>query len=137
MDTFKIPIGTEHGLTFLNRLPEDRAQPVEHFRVRIEDANLVAEADVYAEYASEHPARLFEEMARQWSGWAGELTFESLERELQLRCVHDKLGHITIHVVLRSGCYPEDWRVEASVKTEAGQLERLARDARAFFGVEG
>jgi hypothetical protein len=80
------------------------------------------------------PARLFAEMARPGSGWHGELVWESLEGELALRCSHDHLGHISIRIELRSGPMPDDWRVAATVMAEAGQLERIARDAAAFFG---
>ena len=79
---------------------------------------------------------MFDHMARQWSGWAGELAWEALEGELGLRCSHDGLGHVAIRAILRSGHMTDDWQVEATVMTEAGQLERLARNALLFFGLE-
>jgi hypothetical protein len=73
-------------------------------------------------------------MALQWAGWAGELVWQSLERELTLRCSRDRAGHIFIRVELRSGPMPEDWRVFATVRAEAGQLESIAQRAQLFFG---
>jgi len=77
---------------------------------------------------------MFADMARQWSGWSGELVWESLEGELSIRCSRDRVGHIFFRVELRSGPMPEDWRVVATVLAEAGQLESIARRAELFFG---
>lgn len=122
------------GLLFYGRSPDNPAEPMGDFWVRATVFNLSAVGQVYAGYASQHPADLFADMARQWSGWSGELVWESSERELVLRCSHDGLGHIAIRVELRSGCMPDDWRVEATVMAEAGQLEAIARRAALFFG---
>jgi hypothetical protein len=122
------------GLLFYDRSPPDPAKAIDGFSVRVSDHNLSAVGRVYAGYASSHPASLFSDMACRWSGWAGELVWQSLEGELALRCSHDRLGHISIRVELRSGYMPDDWRVEASVMAEAGQLEEIARCAALFFG---
>ena len=39
-----------------------------------------------------------------------------------------------MRVGLRSGPMPDDWEVNASIMTEAGQLEDIARRAVHFFG---
>jgi hypothetical protein len=104
------------------------------FCVRVSDRNLSAEACVYAGCINSHPAPLFADMARSWSGWPGELVWESLEGELALRCSHDRLGHISIRIELRSGDMPDDWLVVATVMAEAGQLEDIALRATVFFG---
>jgi Family of unknown function (DUF6228) len=122
------------GLLFYERFPADRAERIDGFWVRVTDHNLSAAAPVYAGYAPSHPARLFADMARQWSGWPGELLWTSLEGELALRCSHDRRGHISIRVDLRSAHMPEDWRVTATVMAEAGQLQEIARHADLFFG---
>jgi hypothetical protein len=122
------------GLLFYDRSAPDRAEPIDNYWVRITDHNLSAVAQVYAGYVFSHPARLLAEMARQWSGWPGELVWESLEREFILRCSHDRRGHIAMRVDLRSGPMPDDWRVETTVMVEAGQLEDIARRTALFFG---
>jgi hypothetical protein len=135
LDEFLIPSADGlGGMLFYDRLPVDRAKSMEEFWVRVTDHNLTAAGQVYAGYAPRNPALLFADMAGQWSGWAGELVWESLEGELALRCTHDRLGHISIRVQLRSGPMPYDWRVAATIMAEAGQLENIARSAVVFFG---
>jgi hypothetical protein len=135
LDEFSIPSAAGSGeLLFYDRSPADRAQPIEGFWVRVTDQHLSAAGQVYAGYAPSHPAPMFADMARQWSGWRGELAWRSLEGELALRCSHDRLGHIAIRIELRFGHMPDDWRVEATVMAEGGQLEEIARRAARFFG---
>src|SRR5205814_3852848 len=120
-----------------DRSPTDRREAIERFWVQVTDHNLSAVGQVYAGYMPRYPTQLFVDMARQWSGWPGELVYESLEGEFTLRCSHDRFGHISIRVELRSGLMPDDWRVEATVMTEAGQLEDIAQRAALFFGHSG
>jgi hypothetical protein len=123
----------EGQLIFFSREPGSRNQPIEGFSVRIIDQNLSAVARVCAGCMNAHPAPLFAEMARRWQGWRDELKWRSLEYELALHCNHDRLGHIRIGVRLRSDCI-DGWEVKTYVMAEAGQLERLARQATEFFG---
>jgi hypothetical protein len=135
LDEFLIPSSAGAGsLLFFNRLPVDRKQPLEDFSVRLTDHNLSAVATVYAGYIHSNPVELFADMAKQWHGWKGELCWSSLEEEMALCCSRDRLGHVAIRVHLRPGHMPYDWRVEATVMTEAGQLEAIAKRAVIFFG---
>ena len=135
MDELLIPSAAGiGGLLFYDRSPSDPTQPIESFCVRVTDHNLSAAGQVYAGCGPSHPANLFADMAARWSGWPGVLTWDSLERELALHCSHDQLGHIAIRVELRSGLMENDWRLEATVMAEAGQLEAIARRAAFFFG---
>jgi len=135
LDDFLIAsVAGSGGLCFYDRSPQDPAEAIDRFWVRITDQHLAAAGYVYAGYVRSHPAPLFADMARQWSGWSGELVWESLEGELALRCSRDRFGHIFIRVELRSGPMREDWRVVATVMVEAGQLEDIARRASLFFG---
>jgi hypothetical protein len=135
LDEFYIPSATgAGGLLFFQRLPLDLTEPIQSFWVRVTDQNLSAAIQVSGGYIPSHPAPLFAEMARRWAGWDGELTWESLEGELTIRCTHDCLGHIFIRVQLLSGHLPDDWFVKATISTEAGQLESIARHAELFFG---
>jgi hypothetical protein len=138
LDEFLIPSAAgSSGMVFYQRSPVDPTEPIDGFWVKVMDHNLSACAHVYAGYTSSHPAPLFADMARQWSGWRGELVWESLEGELALRCSHDRLGHISIRIELRAGFMPSDWRVAATVMAEGGQLENIARCATLFFGRAG
>jgi hypothetical protein len=122
------------GLLFYDRVPFEREKTLDRYWVRIAGPDLTASREVYAGYAPSHPASLFADMARRWSGWEGDLTWESLEGEMTLGCSHDGLGHISIGVELRSGLMPVDWRVKAAVTADAGQLEGIAHRAAVFFG---
>lgn len=138
MDEFLVPSASgDGGLLFFQRSPPDPTKPIDSFWVRVMDRNLSAEGQVYAGYAPSHPAPFFADMAHQWAGWSGELVWESLEGELRIRCSRDRVGHIFICVELGSGPMPDDWRVVATVLTEAGQLASIARRAELFFGLAG
>ena len=77
---------------------------------------------------------LFHDLAKHWRGWSGEKSAESPEGHLQLTCTADRTGHVAIRVRLRNMAVDDDWRVEATLHLEAGQLDRLATEATAYFG---
>lgn len=60
---------------------------------------------------------------------------ESLEQQLRIACRIDRAGHVVIRVELYDGDGDVDLRY--SIHTEAGQLDRLARTAAAYFGAPG
>jgi hypothetical protein len=135
LEEFLIPSASgSGGLLFFDRSPRDPTEPISGYWVRVSDHDLTATGQVYVGYAGSTPVPLFADMARQWSGWSGELVWQSLEREFELRCSRDRVGHIFIRVELRSGQVSDDWRVVATVMVEAGQLEAIARRAALFFG---
>jgi hypothetical protein len=100
-------------------------------------ASPTVSVQVWAGYSAGHPLRLFEDMARQWSGWPAELSWESLEGELSVRCSHDRRGHISIRVEVRSGCMPDDWQVLATVMAEAGSWRTSRGEQRHYSGGSG
>jgi hypothetical protein len=106
-------------------------RPADQWRARIECADLTAEAKVYERYSGE-ALRLdayFDELAKQWRGWEGDIEWEALGLRLAAR--HDGLGHVTLDATLDDDYVAaERWRVRASLSVDAGALERLARDAR-------
>ncbi|MFO0952337.1 MAG: DUF6228 family protein [Isosphaeraceae bacterium] len=132
MDSFTIG-GTSDGgfLEFFERTPADRTRPLERFKASVGGLDLTAVARVYS---TTHPAALFEKMSAHWRGWEGEFAWESPEGDLRLLCTQDRGGHVSLRVALRSGPGVADWAVQATVQTEAGQLESLAQKANQFFG---
>jgi hypothetical protein len=124
------------ALEFFERTPVDPRLPIERFKVRLTGLDLSAVGRVYVSGGG-HPAAMFAQMATHWKGWQGEFAWESSEGELTLRCAQDRTGHIYLGVVLRSGPSKADWRVEATVVAEAGQLEEIAQEAGRFFGQTG
>jgi hypothetical protein len=82
-------------------------------------------------------ADLFQDMAANWQGWNGKKVWASIEGEFSLSCTHDKLGHITIDVMMNEDFGSrETWNLRASLVIEAGQLEAIAAHAKEFFGQE-
>jgi uncharacterized protein DUF6228 len=77
-------------------------------------------------------SEFFDDLAKNWRGWKGAKKWEAYEGGLGLSCTSDRLGHITVTVELREGS-PERWLVRGEVPLEAGQLERLATEMRAFY----
>ncbi|MDP8971616.1 MAG: DUF6228 family protein [Actinomycetota bacterium] len=71
------------------------------------------------------------ELARDWRGWEGTRSWGSLEGELELSVVSDRLGHVTLEVCLSEGS-PFQWQVHGIVSLEAGQRDCIAADARTF-----
>jgi hypothetical protein len=135
MDTFVIANASGTGaLEFFERTPADPQRPLERFMVRLTAQDLCAVGRVYRCHTETHPGALFAQMAASWRGWRGEFVWDSLEGELDLRCTQDRTGHVFLRVALRSGATENDWVVAATVVTEAGQLEGLARRAACFFG---
>jgi hypothetical protein len=123
------------SLEFSRRNLVDPASRVDCFFVRIISLELTAEARIMHPRTSPMPDQLFAEMARQWAGWSGELTWESLEHDLALRCTRDRFGHVTIRVELGSDPLEErGWTLRIPIVVEAGQLEGLARRAQKYFG---
>jgi Family of unknown function (DUF6228) len=84
-------------------------------------------------YHSGPPSLLFEDMARQWQGWEGKKQWVALEDELRLTASSDLTGHIELTVVMRDYSGPADWRLQATLRLEAGQLEETARAVKKVF----
>jgi len=102
----------------------------DYFVAELRGLNLHARALV-GTYMSAGLADLFGDMAARWRGWDGKRTWSSLEGELHLSAEADRTGHIALVARLREGI-PAVWTVELAVTIEAGQLDLLAREARAF-----
>ncbi|UTW05160.1 hypothetical protein KDX31_09270 [Amphritea atlantica] len=78
------------------------------------------------------PYVLFEQMNNEWSGWKEPKGWGAMEGEYNLRATYEPRGHILLsaEIVNLSG----SWSTIASIDIEAGELESLARRAKAFFG---
>jgi hypothetical protein len=84
-------------------------------------------------YLSDGLGNYFTSLATDWKGWPGERRWSSLEGELELSARCDRTGHVSLRVRLRRES-PAEWQLDAQLVLEAGQLERLAHDARSFEG---
>jgi hypothetical protein len=82
-------------------------------------------------------AAFFQDLADNWRGWSGAKNWRSLEGQVELQATSDSLGHTSLRVFLREDALVQDWRVEATLIVEAGQLQALAKAALEFFGSAG
>ncbi|WP_310564130.1 DUF6228 family protein [Hydrogenophaga sp.] len=75
-------------------------------------------------------ANFFVELAALDAPWKGSRTWSSLEGDLVVSASCTKLGAVTFQVSMSgmSGA-PEEWRLQAGLETEFGQLGKLAADA--------
>ena|ERR671926_36959 len=73
-------------------------------------------------------------LAVDWRGWDGVRTLATFERDFELRCHHDRVGHIVVEVLL--GRVPPHewhqvgWRVHAAVVMEPGALDDVVNSLR-------
>jgi hypothetical protein len=81
--------------------------------------------------------RYFQNLASSWSGWQESKIYESLERQLVLAATCDKLGHISLRVMLRENPGGANWIAGGTLQLEAGQLEALATTAEQVLAIEG
>jgi Family of unknown function (DUF6228) len=79
------------------------------------------------------PSQLFDKLATQWSGWSGAERWCAMEGELEIEATSDALGHIKLQFKVPGYSQSKGWSSSAWLLVEAGQLERLAREANAFF----
>jgi hypothetical protein len=104
-----------------------------HLVLRLHSPNVSALARVY-DCQFNKWAKFFEELAANSDGWHGVVDRESLEGDLRLEATSDSLGHIRIRIRLRNIDPCTEWSAETSIKLEAGQLDALAKRAKAYFG---
>ena len=102
--------------------------------VRLEDQGLRAVSEIHAVVSGPDnlPTSFFEELARSWRGWRGAKTWASYEKDLQFSAIADGKGHVFLRVNLAAGASDDQWRAQAELALEAGQLEAYAKDFRAF-----
>jgi len=78
------------------------------------------------------PSRLFAEMAKEWTGWKGEKSWEDLEQRLILTGRSDSTGHIELKIQLNGMTYED--KLQIVLRLHAGQLEKIAQEARELLG---
>jgi len=76
----------------------------------------------------------FQQLATFTKPWKGTQDWKSLEGETSLSVTCAILGQVTFLIEIRHEIGgPEAWLVQARIVTELGQLEKIARNAKAFF----
>lgn len=132
MDKLVIKSEREVSLTFHSRRFNAESW-LEHYCITANARNFNASIEVENPPYGMSPAEFFERIAAEWSGWKGAKEWGAIEGEYNLSATCDSLGHITLEVEINRNGYPLCWPGILSLIIEAGQLEKLARDAKAFF----
>ena len=115
----------EHGACLLLRRIRDG------FIAKFDAPGIDAAKKVYVLGGCDGFDEFWRELAGDWRGWEGTRSFGSLDGELELSVVSDRLGHVTPEACLSEGS-PFRWRAHGIVALEAGQLDCIAADARTF-----
>ena len=105
----------------------------DYFIATVEGDGLRGSKGVYSYTDGNHLVNLFRSIAKDWRGWEGERCWESIEGDLRIAIRSSRTGEITMRITLQSEGGYDDWRLEAPIFTEAGQLESIAHQVALFF----
>jgi hypothetical protein len=107
------------------------------FRVAVtaHDHSASRTADAYTDRAG--IPRLLAAAARDWRGWDGVREWSSICGEFRIALTMDRLGHVRLDVRVQSEIrgIADEWQLDAAFSLEAGQLERLAKEAARLWRV--
>lgn len=101
--------------------------------VRIGNYEVSAQKKVYLYDGGPRISGMFRAMAIDWAGWEGEIDFESIEGDLRLVAISDKLGHIELRTTMINNNPDDLWNVSVPIKLESGSLDRIALAVEQFF----
>jgi len=79
-------------------------------------------------------ADLMENLAAHEKPWTDIKRWESIEGEFKFSAACSRLGKVTFEIELSHYGSAEEWALKTQLNTELGQLPRIAKAARAFFG---
>lgn len=83
-------------------------------------------------------AQFFGELGSLDAPWSGSRSWVSLESDLELSATCTSLGAVTFQIGMRGlPGSSEEWRLEAGLETEFGQLARLATEAEGLLHGQG
>jgi hypothetical protein len=101
------------------------------FIVKLAQDGMVAEIPIDATCSD--PVDFFRALADQWRGWEGAIEWHSLEGDLTLSAETDRCGHVVIRVEIGPAFREHAWSARVFARVDAGQLDRLHRQAQIFF----
>ncbi len=106
----------------------------EYFHVELKGFDVSASTNVWAYTDAQVLNELFQDLGRLKRPWQGQRNWASIEGEFSLSATCTSLGNVTFRITLLGlrGA-PEEWRVEAGLETDFGQLEQIAKHAGLFF----
>lgn len=137
MRTFKLV--APEGTLALEGAPPDTPEPYGGwlYNATLDAHSLAARVSVH-DHEPNRFAEFFLLLAKDWRGWNGERTFESLEHSLRITASHDNIGSVTITVLLKAGVESNfDWSASQRLTVEPSQLEKISNHAKEFAKVVG
>jgi hypothetical protein len=106
----------------------------DYFKARLSSDHINSVREVYAYTDAYGVADMMESLSSQEKGWSDIRRWETIEGEFKVATKCSKLGQVTFEIELSHYGCSEEWLVKTQLKTELGQMPRLAKSARAFFG---
>ena len=114
------------------------ALPAEYLTLTVTGPGMSASRQVYAGCDGGFTAlsAYFTGLAEDWRGWQGERVFESIEGDLRIHATHD--GHVNLRALLWESTVSDGWRMEATVRIDAGEsLSRAATEVASLVRSRG
>ena len=106
----------------------------EYFKVRLVSGHINVVREVWAYTDAYGFADLMEHLATYEKPWLEAQRWESIEGEFKFSATCSKLGKVTFELEFcHYGC-SEEWQVKTQLNSELGQLPKLAKSAKKFFG---
>ena len=132
MDEFVIRSEMEAKITFDSR-QFDNSGWLTSYVISIEARGFRAKREVENLPYGSSPSRLFCDLAKDWAGFKGKKEWGAIEGEFNLSASADAIGHVTLVAEILPTYAMPCWSAEVSIEIDAGQLERIASDAKEFF----
>jgi len=106
----------------------------ERFHIELKGFEVSASADVWTNTDASALNNLFQDIGGLASPWQGERAWGSIEEDFVLSATCTSLGSVIFRVEIRGAQgTPEEWRVNAGLVVEFGQLEQIAMSSNVFF----
>ena len=106
----------------------------DYFKARIASKHLNTIREVWAYTDAYGFADMMKILSSYEKPWTDIKRWESIEGEFKISAACNRLGKVTFEIELSNYGGAEEWAVKTQLNSELGQLPRIAKSARAFFG---
>ena len=106
---------------------------IQQYRLIFESTRLNANMEIYNQPYGVLLNEYFSDLADHWDGWEGVKSWESIEGEFTIETSMNSSGHASMKISMNVYGSPSDWVAIADLDVEAGQLEKIANDAKQFL----
>jgi hypothetical protein len=105
----------------------------DYFTVELRSSEVSATRRVWGYTDCQFLVNLLDHLSHQSHGWDPPVEWSSIESDFGLRFRSDPHGHVFVEVEMRRCDGEEDWQLKAEIRTELGQLSKVAASASSFF----